>query len=165
LRSLCHIVLAAALLLSPSPHLRFDPNVLRTGAASCCWLRALDDLARRSNGFRSGSAASQPWLHGKPRSVKAISWLRARTTLVWSDALCRPVSFDPHRGRTSKDAAWQDVVVVYAIGAAIRCWRLPMADSGHHPRSQHRANLTQAAAGFGVVVIAFAVASYFSTTR
>jgi len=141
------------------PHLRFRSNVLRNRAAICCWASALDDLARAFEwlSIRIGGLTNRA-PPAKPRSVKANRWLRARTTLGLSGRLCRPCSVHPHRGRTSKDAAWQARCCGLRHRRRYPMLRLPMRTAvTTRVRSMRESH--PAAAGFGVVVIAFAVAS------
>src|ERR1700676_3120449 len=179
---------AAALLLSAITRVfDFDPNVLRSAAAILLlgfgllmiWPAPFEWLSIRINGI-AGSAASR---RGNMEGNIGGFVLGTTLGLVWTPCAGPVLGSILTVVATSKDAAWAStLLVVYAIGAAILMLAiasrgqvvasatgaaipmLAMAYGGQAITSRVRSiarispKLQQ---GFGVVVIAFAVASYF----
>src|ERR1700730_12058488 len=158
---------AAALLLSAITRIfDFDPNVLRSAAAILLlgfgllmiWPAPFEWLSIRINGI-AGSAGNAASRQGN------IGGLVLGTTLglVWTPC-ARPVA---DQGltvvATSKDAAWAStLLVVYAIGAAIPMLAIAYGGQAVTSRVRSIARISpKLQQGVGVVVIAFAVASYF----
>jgi len=155
----------AALLLSAVTRIfDFDPNSLRTGAAILLlgfgllmiWPAPFEWLSSRTGGFASGGAAS---------SQGVIGGFVLGTTLglVWTPCAGPVLGSILTVVATSRDTAWASLLlVVYAVGAALPM--LLIAHGGQAVTSRVRGmsriapKLQQ---GFGIVVIAFAVASYF----
>jgi cytochrome c-type biogenesis protein len=158
---------ATALLLSAITRIfDFDPNVLRSAAAILLlgfgllmiWPAPFEWLSIRINGI-AGSAGNAASRQGN------IGGFVLGTTLglVWTPCAGPVLGSILTVVATSKDAAWAStLLVVYAIGAAIPM--LAIAYGGQAVTSRVRSiarispKLQQA---FGLVVIAFAVASYF----
>jgi cytochrome c biogenesis protein CcdA len=146
----------------------FDPNVLRTGAAILLlgfgllmiwptpfeWLSA--GIGGLTNGRSTASAASRP---------SNIGGFVLGTTLglVWTPCAGPVLGSILTIVATSKDSAWASVLlVVYAIGAAIPMLAIAYSGQAVTTRVRGIARISpRLQQGFGVVVIAFAVASYF----
>jgi cytochrome c-type biogenesis protein len=78
--------------------------------------------------------------------------------------MCRSgTGFDPHIVATSKDATWASaLLVVYATGAAIPMLAIAYGGQAVTTRVRRIARISpRLQQGFGVVVIAFAIAAYF----
>jgi cytochrome c-type biogenesis protein len=160
---------AVALLLSALTRVfDFDPNVLRTAAAILLfgfgllmiWPAPFEWLSIRLGGLISGSAAN-----GASARPGALGGFVLGTTLglVWTPCAGPVLGSILTVVATSTDTAWASLLlVIYAIGAAIPM--LAIAYGGQAVTTQVRSiarispKLQQ---GFGVVVIAFAIASYF----
>ena len=142
----------------------FDPNSLRTAASILLvgfgllmiWPAPFEWLSSRTGGFASGGAAS---------SQGVIGGFVLGTTLglVWTPCAGPVLGSILTVVATSKDTAWASLLlVVYAIGAALPM--LLIAHGGQAITSRVR-NVARIAPklqqGFGFVVIAFAIASYF----
>ena len=141
----------------------FDPNVLRSAAAILLigfgllmlWPAPFEWLSSRLGGFTGGSAPRQGLLGGFV--------LGTTLGLVWTPCAGPVLGSILTVIATSKDTAWAGtLLVVYAIGAAIPM--LLIAYGGQAVTARVR-SLTRIAPrlqqGFGIVVIGFAVASYF----
>jgi len=146
----------------------FDPTVLRSGAAILLfgfgalmiWPAPFEWVSIRLNGLvNSGSAA------GIAERESAIGGFVLGTTLglVWTPCAGPVLGSILTLVATSKDTAWAGLLLVlYAIGAALPM--LGIAYGGQAVTTRVRGiaaiapRLQQA---FGVVVIGFAVASYF----
>jgi len=143
----------------------FDPNALRTGAAILLfafgllmiWPAPFEFLAARLGGL-SGSSAGLP-SHG------VIGGFVLGTTLgvVWTPCAGPVLGSILTIVATSKDAAWASLqLVVYAIGAAIPMLAIAYGGQAVTTRIRRIARVApRLQQGFGFVVIAFAVASYF----
>jgi cytochrome c biogenesis protein CcdA len=159
---------AAALLLSALTRIfDFDPNVLRTGAAILLlvfgalmiWPAPLEWLSIRISGFASSSAGNAASRQGN------IGGFVLGTTLglVWTPCAGPVLGSILTIVATSKDTAWASTqLIVYAIGAAIPMLVIAYGGQAVTTRIRSIAKISpRLQQGFGVVVIAFAVASYF----
>jgi cytochrome c biogenesis protein CcdA len=155
-----------ALALSAITHVfDFDPNALRTGAAILLvafgllmiWPAPFEFVAGRLGGLSGGSA-------GLP-SHGVIGGFVLGTTLgvVWTPCAGPVLGSILTIVATSKDTAWASLqLVVYAIGAAIPMLAIAYGGQAVTTRIRRIARLTpRLQRGFGFVVIAFAIASYF----
>src|ERR1700730_808005 len=158
---------AVALLLSAITRIfDFDPNVLRSAAAILLlgfgllmiWPAPFEWLSIRINGIAgsAGNAASRQgniggFVLGTPLGLGSTP--RAGPVL---GSILTVVA-------TSKDAAWAStLLVVYAIGAAIPMLAVAYGGQAVTSRVRSIARISpKLQQGVGVVVIAFAVASYF----
>jgi cytochrome c biogenesis protein CcdA len=142
----------------------FDPNSLRTAASILLvgfgllmiWPAPFEWLSSRTGGFASGGAASS-------QGVIGGFVLGMTLGLVWTPCAGPVLGSILTVVATSKDTAWASLLlVVYAIGAALPM--LLIAHGGQAITSRVR-NVARIAPklqqGFGFVVVAFAVASYF----
>jgi cytochrome c biogenesis protein CcdA len=159
---------ATALLLSAITRIfDFDPNSLRTGAAILLlgfgllmiWPSPFEWLSIRLGGLAGGGTANAEFRQGN------IGGFVLGTTLglVWTPCAGPVLGSILTIVATSRDTAWASVLlVVYATGAAIPM--LAIAYGGQavttHVRSIARIS-PKLQRGFGVVVIAFALLSYF----
>ena len=146
----------------------FDPNVLRTGAAVMLlgfgllmiWPTPFEWLSIRVSSFiNGGSAALVPQGRGNLGGFV----LGTTLGLVWTPCAGPVLGSILTLVATSRDIAWASaLLVVYAIGAALPM--LAIAYGGQAATTSVRSiaryspRLQQA---FGVVVIAFALLSYF----
>jgi cytochrome c-type biogenesis protein len=159
---------AAALLLSAVTRIfDFDPNSLRTAAAILLlgfgllmiWPAPFEWLSIRLNGIAGNSAAGAASRQGN------IGGFVLGTTLglVWTPCAGPVLGSILTVVATSKDAAWAStLLVVYAIGAAIPMLVIAYGGQAITTRVRSLARISpKLQQGFGVVVIAFAVASYF----
>jgi cytochrome c biogenesis protein CcdA len=155
-----------ALALSAITHVfDFDPNALRTGAAILLvafgllmiWPAPFEFVAARLGGL-SGSSTGLP-SHG------LIGGFVLGTTLgvVWTPCAGPVLGSILTIVATSKDTAWASLqLVVYAIGAAIPMLAIAYGGQAVTTRIRRIARLApRLQQGFGFVVIAFAIASYF----
>ena len=143
----------------------FDPNALRTGAAILLlafgllmvWPAPFEFLAARLGGL-SGGSTDLP-------SQGVIGGFVLGTTLgvVWTPCAGPVLGSILTIVATSKDAAWASLqLVVYAIGAAIPMLAIAYGGQAVTTRIRRIARIApRLQQGFGFVVIAFAVASYF----
>jgi cytochrome c-type biogenesis protein len=158
---------AAALLLSAITRIfDFDPNVLRSAAAILLlgfgllmiWPAPFEWLSIRINGI-AGSAGNAASRQGN------IGGFVLGTTLglVWTPCAGPVLGSILTVVATSKDAAWAStLLVIYAIGAAIPMLAIAYGGQAVTSRVRSIARISpKLQQGFGVVVIAFAVASYF----
>lgn len=158
---------AVALLLSAITRIfDFDPNVLRSAAAILLlgfgllmiWPAPFEWLSIRINGI-AGSAGNAASRQGN------IGGFVLGTTLglVWTPCAGPVLGSILTVVATSKDAAWAStLLVVYAIGAAIPMLAIAYGGQAFTSRVRSIARISpKLQQGFGVVVIAFAVASYF----
>src|SRR6202051_2572879 len=158
---------AAALLLSAITRIfDFDPNVLRSAAAILLlgfgllmiWPAPFEWLSIRINGI-AGSAGNAASRQGN------IGGFVLGTTLglVWTPCAGPVLGSILTVVATSKDAGWAStLLVVYAIGAAIPMLAIAYGGQAVTSRVRSIARISpKLQQGFGVVVIAFAVASYF----
>jgi len=142
----------------------FDPNSLRTAAAILLvgfgllmiWPAPFEWLSSRTGGFTSGGAAS---------SQGVIGGFVLGTTLglVWTPCAGPVLGSILTVVATSKDTAWASLLlVVYAIGAALPMLAIAYGGQAVTARVRNVARIApKLQQGFGIVVIAFAVASYF----
>jgi cytochrome c biogenesis protein CcdA len=142
----------------------FDPNVLRTGAAVLLlgfgllmiWPAPFEWVTARFGGLTGGSVASR-------QGVLGGFVLGTTLGLVWTPCAGPVLGSILTIVATSKDMAWASVLlVVYAIGAAIPMLLIAYGGQAVTTRIRSLAQVTpKLQQGFGVVVIAFAIASYF----
>jgi cytochrome c-type biogenesis protein len=142
----------------------FDPNVLRSTAAILLagfgllmlWPAPFEKLAARFGGFSGGSAAADP-------SVLGGIVLGATLGLVWTPCAGPVLGSILTIIATSKDTAWASLLLVtYAIGAAIPMLAIAFGGQAVTTRVRSFARIApRLQQGFGVVVIGFAVLSYF----
>jgi cytochrome c-type biogenesis protein len=160
---------AVALLLSAITRIfDFDPNVLRSAASVLLlgfgllmvWPAPFEWLSIRIGGRAVGTSAA-----GAPSHQGNFGGFVLGTTLglVWTPCAGPVLGSILTIIATSRDSAWASVLlVVYAVGAALPM--LAIAYGGQAATTRVRAvarispKLQQA---FGIVVIAFAIASYF----
>ncbi len=160
---------AVALLLSAITRIfDFDPNVLRTGAAILLlgfgllmiWPTPFEWLAVRIGGVVNGGSAG-----GTASRQGNIGGFVLGTTLglVWTPCAGPVLGSILTIVATSKDSAWASLLlVVYAIGAAIPMLAIAYGGQAVTTRVRSIARISpRLQQGFGVVVIAFAIASYF----
>jgi cytochrome c biogenesis protein CcdA len=146
----------------------FDPNVLRTGAAVLLlgfgllmiWPAPFEWLSIRLNGLintrSAGNAASRQGVIG--------GFVLGNTLgLVWTPCAGPVLGSILTIVATSRDTAWASVLlVVYAIGAAIPMLAIAYGGQAVTTRVRSIARISpKLQQGFGVVVIGFAIASYF----
>jgi cytochrome c-type biogenesis protein len=159
---------AAALLLSAIIDIfDFDPNVLRTGAAILLlgfgllmiWPEPFEWLSIRLSGLASGPAGNTASRQGN------IGGFVLGTTLglVWTPCAGPVLGSILTVVATAKDTAWASaLLVVYAIGAAIPMLAIAYGGQAATTRVRSIARISpRLQQGFGAVVIAFAIASYF----
>ena len=142
----------------------FDPNSLRTAAAILLigfgllmiWPAPFEWLSNRVGGFTSGGAAS---------SQGVIGGFVLGTTLglVWTPCAGPVLGSILTVVATSTDTAWASLLlVVYAIGAALPMLLIAYGGQAITTRIRNVARIApKLQRGFGIVVIAFAIASYF----
>jgi cytochrome c-type biogenesis protein len=165
---------ATALLLGAITRIfDFDPNVLRTAAAILLlgfgllmiWPTPFEWLSIRFGGLITTNSTDTPSHQGSLSHQGNIGGFVLGTTLglVWTPCAGPVLGSILTIVATSRNAAWASaLLIVYAIGAAIPM--LAIAYGGQAVTTQVRAiarispRLQQ---GFGVIVIAFAIASYF----
>jgi cytochrome c-type biogenesis protein len=160
---------AAALALSAVTRVfDFDPNSLRTGAAILLlgfgllmiWPVPFEWLSIRISGLMSGSSAA----YATSRQGNMGGFLLGTTLgLVWTPCAGPVLGSILTVVATSKDTAWASVLlVVYAIGAALPMLAIAYGGQAVTTRVRSIARISpKLQRGFGVVVIAFAIASYF----
>jgi cytochrome c biogenesis protein CcdA len=159
---------AAALLLSAITDIfDFDPTALRTGAAVLLlgfgllmvWPAPFEWLTIRLNGVAGGAAAHAASTRGN------IGGFVLGTTLglVWTPCAGPVLGSILTVVATSKDTASASaLLVVYAIGAAIPMLAIAYGGQAVTTRVRAIARISpRLQQGFGVVVIAFAILSYF----
>jgi cytochrome c-type biogenesis protein len=159
---------AAALLLSAITRVfDFDPNSLRTAAAMLLlgfgllmiWPAPFEWLSIRINGLAGNAAGNAAARQGN------IGGFVLGTTLglVWTPCAGPVLGSILTVVATSKDAAWASTqLVVYAIGAAIPMLAIAYGGQAVTTRVRRIARISpKLQQGFGVVVIAFALLSYF----
>jgi cytochrome c-type biogenesis protein len=143
----------------------FDPNVLRTGAAVLLlgfgllmiWPAPFEWLSVRIGGLGSSSTA------GARQGMIGGFVLGTTLGLVWTPCAGPVLGSILTVVATSKDTAWASLLlVVYAIGAAIPMLLIAYGGQAVTTRIRSMARITpRLQQGFGIVVIAFAIASYF----
>ena len=142
----------------------FDPNTLRTAASILLvgfgllmiWPAPFEWLSSRTAGFASGGVAS---------SQGVIGGFVLGTTLglVWTPCAGPVLGSILTVVATSRDTAWASLLlVVYAVGAALPMLLIAHGGQAITSRVRGMARIApKLQQGFGIVVIAFAVASYF----
>src|SRR6478609_3978926 len=160
---------AAALLLSAITRVfDFDPNVLRTGAAILLlgfgllmvWPAPFEWLSIRISGLTNvGSAGVTPSRQG---NIGAFV-LGTTLGLVWTPCAGPVFGSILTVVATSRDTAWASLLlVVYAVGAALPMLLIAHGGQAITSRVRGMARIApKLQQGFGIVVIAFAVASNF----
>jgi cytochrome c-type biogenesis protein len=143
----------------------FDPNVLRTGAAVLLagfgllmiWPAPFEWLSVRFSGLGSSTTA------GSRQGMIGGFVLGTTLGLVWTPCAGPVLGSILTVVATSKDTAWASLLlVVYAIGAAIPMLLIAYGGQAVTTRIRSIARITpRLQQAFGVVVIAFAIASYF----
>jgi cytochrome c-type biogenesis protein len=159
---------AVALLLGAlTPLFDFDPNVLREAAAILLlgfgllmlWPAPFEWLSIRLNGWLNFGAA------GSAQREGALGGLVLGTTLglVWTPCAGPVLGSILTLVATSKNLAWAGALLVaYAIGAAIPMLAIAYGGQAATTRVRSLARISpRLQQGFGVVVIAFALAAYF----
>jgi cytochrome c-type biogenesis protein len=163
---------AAALLLSAITRVfDFDPNVLRSAAAILLlgfgllmiWPAPFEWLSIRINGIAGSAAGKAGSRQGNMEGNIGGFVLGTTLGLVWTPCAGPVLGSILTVVATSKDAAWAStLLVVYAIGAAIPMLAIAYGGQAVTSRVRSIARISpKLQQGFGVVVIAFAVASYF----
>src|SRR6266480_2360579 len=142
----------------------FDPNVLRSAAAILLagfgllmlWPAPFELLMSHLSGFAGVSVAEN-------QGVLGGFLLGTTLGLVWTPCAGPVLGSILTVIATSKDAAWAStLLVVYAIGAAIPMLAIAYGGQAVTTRVRSIARISpRLQQGFGVIVIAFAVASYF----
>jgi cytochrome c biogenesis protein CcdA len=145
----------------------FDPNVLRTAAAILLlgfgmlmiWPTPFEWLSSRISGLTSSSAGSAALRQGNVGGFV----LGTTLGLVWTPCAGPVLGSILTVVATSTDTAWAStLLVVYAIGAAIPMLAIAYGGQAVTTRVRSLARISpRLQQGFGVVVIAFAIASYF----
>jgi len=142
----------------------FDPNTLRTAASILLvgfgllmiWPAPFEWLSSWTGGFASGGVAS---------SQGVIGGFVLGTTLglVWTPCAGPVLGSILTVVATSRDTAWASLLlVVYAVGAALPMLLIAHGGQAITSRVRGMARIApKLQQGFGIVVIAFAVASYF----
>ncbi|MEH2565487.1 cytochrome c biogenesis CcdA family protein [Bradyrhizobium sp. AZCC 2289] len=143
----------------------FDPNVLRTGAAVLLagfgllmiWPAPFEWLSVRFGGLGSSTTA------GSRQGMIGGFVLGTTLGLVWTPCAGPVLGSILTVVATSKDTAWASLLlVVYAIGAAIPMLLIAYGGQAVTTRIRSIARITpRLQQAFGVVVIAFAIVSYF----
>ncbi|RTM07592.1 MAG: cytochrome c biogenesis protein CcdA [Bradyrhizobiaceae bacterium] len=145
----------------------FDPNVLREAASILLlgfgllmlWPAPFEWLSIRLNGWLDLGNSSTIQRDG------ALGGLVLGTTLglVWTPCAGPVLGSILTLVATSKNAAWAGTLLIaYAIGAAIPMLAIAYGGQAATTRVRSLARITpRLQQGFGVVVIAFAVAAYF----
>jgi len=159
---------AVALLLGALTRLfDFDPNVLREAAAILLlgfgllmlWPAPFEWLSIRLNGWLNFGAA------GGAQREGAFGGLVLGTTLglVWTPCAGPVLGSILTLVATSKNLAWAaTLLIAYAIGAAIPMLAIAYGGQAATTRVRSLARISPLMQqGFGVVVIAFALAAYF----
>jgi cytochrome c biogenesis protein CcdA len=141
-----------------------DPNSLRTAAAILLigfgllmiWPAPFEWLSSRTGRFTGGGAAS---------SQGTIGGFVLGTTLglVWTPCAGPVLGSILTVVATSKDASWASLLlVIYAVGAALPMLAIAYGGQAVTTRVRNVARIApKLQQGFGIVVIAFAAASYF----
>jgi cytochrome c biogenesis protein CcdA len=159
---------ATALLLSAITRIfDFDPNSLRIAAAVLLlgfgllmiWPAPFEWLSIRINGFLGSSTGNTASRQGNLGGFV----LGTTLGLVWTPCAGPVLGSILTVVATSNDAAWAStLLVVYAIGAAIPMLAIAYGGQAVTSRVRSIARISpRLQQGFGVVVIAFAIASYF----
>jgi cytochrome c-type biogenesis protein len=158
-----------ALLLSAITRIfEFDPNVLRNGATILLlgfgvlmiWPAPFEWMSIRINGLVNAGPARNI----APRRGAFGGFVLGTTLgLIWTPCAGPVLGSILTIVATSRDTAWASMLlVVYAIGAAIPMLAIAYGGQAVTTRIGSVARISpRLQQGFGVVVIAFAVASYF----
>jgi cytochrome c biogenesis protein CcdA len=145
----------------------FDPNVLRTGATVLLfgfgllmiWPAPFEWLSIRIGGFSGGGG------HDRQAHQGNIGGFVLGTTLglVWTPCAGPVLGSILTVVATSKNTAWASLLlVIYAIGAALPMLAIAYGGQAVTTRVRSLARMTpRLQQGFGVVVVAVAIASYF----
>jgi cytochrome c-type biogenesis protein len=159
----------AALFLSAITRIfDFDPNVLRTGAAILLlgfgllmiWPAPFERLSIRVSGLINTTSAG----NSVSRQGNIGGFLLGTSLgLVWTPCAGPVLGSILTVVATSKDTAWAStLLVVYAIGAAMPMLAIAYGGQAVTTRISSIARISpKLQQGFGAVVIAFAIASYF----
>jgi cytochrome c-type biogenesis protein len=151
----------------------FDPNVLRTAAAALLigfgllmiWPAPFEWLSIRFSGLVTNNATGMPSHQGTLSHQGNLGGFVLGTTLglVWTPCAGPVLGSILTIVATSKDVAWASaLLIIYAIGAAIPMLAIAYGGQAVTTRVRAIARISpRLQQGFGVVVIAFAVASYF----
>jgi cytochrome c-type biogenesis protein len=159
---------ATALLVSAITRVfDFDPNSLRTGAAILLvgfgllmiWPAPFQWLSIRLGGITSSAAGNAAARGGNLGGFV----LGTTLGLVWTPCAGPVLGSILTVVATSRDTAWASILlIVYAIGAAIPMLAIAYGGQAVTTRVRSIARISpRLQQGFGVVVIGFAVASYF----
>jgi len=160
---------AVALFLSAITRIfDFDPDVLRSAASVLLlgfgflmvWPSSFERLAIRAGGLFGGVTAGST----TSRQGNLGGFVLGTTLgLVWSPCAGPVLGSILTIIATSRDNAWASaLLVVYAIGAAIPMLAIAYGGQAVTTRVRGIARISpRLQQGFGVVVIAFAIASYF----
>ena len=148
----------------------FDPNHLRNAAAVVLvgfgllmiWPTPFEWLSIRFGGIARVSAASATSRQGNQSNIGGFV-LGTTLGLVWTPCAGPVLGSILTVIATSKDTAWASaLLVVYAIGAAIPMLLIAYGGQAVTAHVRSLARITpRLQQGFGFVVIAFAIASYF----
>jgi cytochrome c-type biogenesis protein len=160
---------AVALFLSAITRIfDFDPDVLRSAASVLLlgfgflmvWPSSFEWLAIRAGGLFRGMPAGATTSH---QGNLGGFVLGTTLGLVWSPCAGPVLGSILTIIATSKDNAWASaLLVVYAIGAAIPMLAIAYGGQAVTTRVRGIARISpRLQQGFGIVVIAFAIASYF----
>jgi cytochrome c-type biogenesis protein len=146
----------------------FDPNVLRTAAAVLLlgfgllmiWPAPFEWLSVRIGSFAGAGAAGATL---PSQGVMGGFVLGTTLGLVWTPCAGPVLGSILTIVATSTDTAWANLLlVVYAIGAALPMLAIAYGGQAVTTRVRGIARVApKLQQGFGVVVIAFAIASYF----
>jgi len=160
---------ATALLLGAITRIfDFDPNSLRTGATVLLlgfgllmiWPAPFEWLSIRLNGLTGPGAAATP---ASRQGAFGGFVLGTTLGLVWTPCAGPVLGSILTIVATSKDTAWASVLLVtYAVGAAIPMLATAYGGQAVTTRVRSIARISpRLQQAFGVIVIAFAIASYF----
>lgn len=146
----------------------FDPDVLRSAASVLLlgfgflmvWPSSFERLAIRAGGLFRGMPAGATTSH---QGNLGGFVLGTTLGLVWSPCAGPVLGSILTIIATSRDNAWASaLLVVYAIGAAIPMLAIAYGGQAVTTRVRGIARISpRLQQGFGIVVIAFAIASYF----
>jgi cytochrome c-type biogenesis protein len=146
----------------------FDPNVLRSAATVLLlgfgvlmiWPAPFEWLSSRIGGLRYGGSSSNTAFR---RGNIGGFVLGTTLGLVWTPCAGPVLGSILTVVAASKDTAWASaLLVVYAVGAAIPMLAIAYGGQAVTTRVRSIARISpRLQQGFGIVVIAFAVASYF----
>ena len=160
---------AVALLLSWITRVfDFDPNILRNGALVLLlgfgllmiWPAPFEWLSIRIAGLANGSAATG--VAARPGNIGGFV-LGTTLGLVWTPCAGPVLGSILTIVATSSDTAWASALLIaYTVGAAVPMLAIAYGGQAITTRVRSIARISpRLQQGFGVVVIAFAIASYF----